>query len=73
MPGGAPLATCNSINNTNARRLFTVNQYPGASLIANMDRFDDGGTASYHGLILSLQKRLSRGVSASANPKFSFS
>jgi hypothetical protein len=44
-----------------------VNNYPGASLIANMDQFDDGGTASYHGLILSLQKRLSYGVSASAN------
>ena len=66
-PGGASLATCNSINNTNVRRLFTVNQYPGASLIANMDRFDDGGTASYQGLILSVQKRLSQGVSASAN------
>jgi hypothetical protein len=32
-----------------------------------MDQFDDGGTASYHGLILALQKRLSRGVSASVN------
>ena len=64
---GAPLATCNSINNTNARRLFTVNHYPGASLVANMDQFDDGGTASYQGLILGLQKRLSGGVNASAN------
>jgi len=64
---GASLATCNTTNNTNARRLFTVNHYPGASLISNMDQFDDGGTASYHGLILGLQKRLSRGVSANAN------
>jgi hypothetical protein len=66
-PGGEPFTACNSANNTNARRLFTVNNYPGASLIANMDQFDDGGTASYHGLILSLQKRLSHGVSAIAN------
>jgi len=65
--GAAPLTTCNSNNNTNSRRLFTVNKYPGAGLIANMDQFDDGGTASYHGLILGLQKRLSRGVSANAN------
>ena len=64
---GASLATCNTTNNTNGRRLFTVNHYPGASLISNMDQFDDGGTASYHGLILGLQKRLSRGVSANAN------
>src|SRR5215469_7773034 len=32
-----------------------------------MDQFDDGGTASYHALILGLEKRLSRGVSASTN------
>ncbi len=65
--GGAPLTTCNSTNNTNSRRLFSVNKYPGASLISNMDQHDDGGTASYHGLILGLEKRLSRGVSANAN------
>jgi hypothetical protein len=65
--GGAPLATCNSTNNTNARRLFTVNNYPGASLMSYMDQFDDGGTASYQGLILGLQKRLSRGVSMNIN------
>ena len=66
-PGGAPLTTCNNTGNTNARRLFTVNRYPGASLISNMDQLDDGGTASYNGLTLALEKRLSRGVSASAN------
>lgn len=32
-----------------------------------MDQYDDGGTASYHGLILAFQKRVNRGVSASAN------
>jgi hypothetical protein len=32
-----------------------------------VDQFESGGTASYNGLILSLQKRLSRGVSFSAN------
>jgi hypothetical protein len=66
-PGGAPLTDCNSNLNTNSRRLFTVNNYPGASLISNMDQLDDGGTASYHGLILALEKRLSRGVSVNAN------
>ena len=66
-PGGALLTTCNNTGNTNARRIFTVNQYPGASLISNMDQLDDGGTASYNGLTLALEKRLSRGVSANAN------
>src|ERR1043165_201205 len=65
--GGAPLGACNSTNNTNSRRLFTVNNYPGAGQIANMDQFDDGGTASYHGLLLALQKRLSHGVTVNGN------
>src|SRR5205823_5231514 len=34
-PGGAALTTCNTTLNTNSRRIFTVNKYPGASLIAN--------------------------------------
>jgi hypothetical protein len=66
-PGGAPLTTCNNTGNTNSRRVFTVNGYPGASLISSMDQLDDGGTASYHGLIVALEKRLSHGVSAGAN------
>jgi outer membrane receptor protein involved in Fe transport len=65
--GGAPVAKCNSTINTNSRRLFTVNNYSGASLISNMDQYDDGGTASYHGLILGLEKRLSGGLSLNAN------
>ncbi len=66
-PGGAAITTCNTLANTNSRRLFSVNKYPGANLIANMDQYDDGGTASYNGLILALQKRMSRGFSVSAN------
>jgi hypothetical protein len=58
---------CSTNANTNARRVFTINNYPQANLIANMDQYDDGGTASYNGLILAVQKRLSRGVSMSAN------
>jgi hypothetical protein len=66
-PGGAALTSCNSTNNTNARRVFTVNNYPSNSLIANMDQYDDGGTSNYQGLILALQKRLSHGISMNAN------
>jgi hypothetical protein len=35
--------------------------------LAFVDQFESGGTASYNGMILSVQKRLSRGVSLSAN------
>jgi hypothetical protein len=58
---------CSNNTNTNARRLFSVNNYPNANLIANIDQYDDGGTSSYNGLILALQKRISRGVSIGAN------
>jgi hypothetical protein len=47
--------------------VFTVNNYPQANLIANMDQYDDGGTSSYNGMILALRRRLSQGVSMSAN------
>jgi hypothetical protein len=66
-PGGAAITTCNTTSNQNQRRLFTVNNLPGAGLIGYMDQYDDGGTASYNGLILAVQRRLSKGVSAQAN------
>ena len=66
-PGGAALTTCNTTGNTNARRLFTVNNYPGNKYYADIDVMDDGGTSSYNGMILAIQKRLSKGLSTSAN------
>jgi hypothetical protein len=65
--GLAAPGPCSNNTNTNYRRVFTINNYPGAGLIQNMDQYDDGGTSSYNGLILALQKRMSRGFSVSAN------
>src|SRR5262249_8148491 len=56
---------CSTNANNNAPRIFTP--YPGGNLIANMDQYDDGGTASYNGLILAVQKRLSKGFSLNGN------
>ena len=58
---------CSSTGNVNFRRLFTLNNYPGAKFYGNMDILDSSGTSSYHGMILAVQKRLSRGLSTSAN------
>jgi hypothetical protein len=58
---------CSSTGNTNFRRLFTLNNYPGAVKYAYMDVLDSGGTSSYNGLLLAVQKRLSKGLSTSAN------
>ena len=58
---------CSNTGNTNARRLFTINNYPGAAYYADIDVLDSGGTSSYNGMILAIQKRLSKGLSTSAN------
>jgi hypothetical protein len=65
---GVPLPnSCNTVGNQNARRVFSVANVPGANLIGFMDTYDSGATSSYNGLILSVAKQLSHGVSANAN------
>ncbi len=66
-PNGAPLTACNNVGTENAHRLFSNSGVPGANLIGYMDTYGSGATSSYNGLILSVQKQLSRGVSANAN------
>ena len=76
VPSSAPLGTacpagvttgCNSTSNTNQRRLASLINPQEGQFLGPVDQFESGGTASYNGLILSAQKRLSRGVSLSAN------
>jgi hypothetical protein len=64
---------CSTVGNQNYRRVFVLNNYPG-TLMSNgapafgyVDSFDSGATSSYNGLLLSLQKRLSKGLLATAN------
>jgi hypothetical protein len=61
------VTSCNSTGNQNSRRLFTLNNYPGAAAYGYVEALDDGGTSSYNGLILAVQKRLSKGLSTSIN------
>jgi hypothetical protein len=58
---------CSNTGNVNARRLFTINNYPGNKYYADIDLLDSGGTSSYHGMILAVRKALSKGLSTSAN------
>jgi len=68
--GGTCAATatnCNSTANTNYRRIaYQFNPTDGIKL-GPVDVFDSSGTVSYNGLMLVMQKRLSRGVSLNAN------
>jgi len=69
--GLAAPGPCSTGANTNARRVFTINNYPGAKYYADVDLLDSGGTSSYNGMILAIQKRLSKGLSTNANYTFS--
>lgn len=74
--GLAVAGPCSTTANQNYRRVFVLNGYPGTMETVGgkstpsfgyVDSFDDGATSSYNGLILSVQKRFSKGVSAFAN------
>jgi hypothetical protein len=61
------VTSCNSTANQNSRRLFTQMGYPDAKAFGYVDSFDSGATSSYNGLILAIQKRLSKGLLMNAN------
>ena len=64
---GVNYATCSTTNNTNQRRLLYLQNPAQGQYYAGVNQTDDGGTASYNGLFLSVQKRLNHGISALAN------
>ncbi len=64
---------CSTTGNQNYRRVFVLDGYPGTlepngtPTFGYVDTFDDGGTASYNGLLLAVTKRLSKGLLMNAN------
>ena len=58
---------CSGTNNTDARRYLTTLNAANGKFFGPVARYDDGATQSYHGMLLSVQKRLSKGTSLSAN------
>jgi len=75
VPSSFPLGTCppgvitgcNSTSNTLQRRLAYLIDPQQGQFLGPVDQFESGGTVSYNGLILSMQKRLGHGVSVNAN------
>ena len=67
--GLAAAGPCSPANdsNSNFRRLYTVNGYPGSKYFGLMEQLDSGGTGTYHGLVLAVTKRLSKGLLLNAN------
>jgi hypothetical protein len=69
--GCAPTAiNCTAAANLQARRVLSLQNgvtNPAGQFVSNMDQWYPYGTQLYNGMVASLQKRLSHGVSASAN------
>ncbi|OFV91240.1 MAG: hypothetical protein A3H28_13385 [Acidobacteria bacterium RIFCSPLOWO2_02_FULL_61_28] len=56
-----------TVGNTAARRVLSLLNPEEARSVGKLADTDDGGTMNYHAMLLSVQRRMSRGVTASAN------
>ena len=65
--GAAPVNCASTTGNTNNRRTLTVQNPAQGQFIGGMDIFTDVATQTYHAMVLSLQRRAGRGISASTN------
>jgi len=66
-PATAPATQCSGVGNLPSRRLFTLLRPSDKIRQGAVAFLYDGGNMSYNGLLLSAQKRLSRGTSMSLN------
>jgi hypothetical protein len=60
-------AACSTTANTNQRRRLFLDNPQDGQYISNLATREDGGTAQYHGLLLSVQRRAAHGVNIGAN------
>ncbi len=74
VPGGTYTMTgqraggnCSSTRNTNARRILNLLNPVDGRKIAAMSITHSGGTANYHGLLVSMQRRATTGINVNTN------
>jgi hypothetical protein len=58
---------CSNATNVNSRRVLFLQNPATGIFYGNIAQQDDGGTANYNGLLLSVQHRISKGFSMQAN------
>jgi len=64
---GFSYATCSATTNTDARRILSLERPRDGDKIGYLAEFDDGGVQKYNGMLLSLQRRVGRGISITGN------
>jgi carboxypeptidase family protein/TonB-dependent receptor-like protein len=65
--GGVQYASCSTTNTTNQRRRLSLANPVTGQNFGIIQKVDAGGTASYNGLLLSVQRRAARGITLSGN------
>jgi hypothetical protein len=64
---GVNYTVCSTTANTDQRRALSLANPMAGEFYSFVNELDQGSTGSYHGLLLSVQRRASRGVSINAN------
>jgi len=58
---------CSTTANLPQRRRLTLERPQDGQYIGTLDSFEDGGTSTYHGLLVSVQRRTSKGLTLNGN------
>ena len=68
LPGQTTTAsTCSTTGNVNNRRKLNVQNPSQGQYFGTISQLDDGGTGSYNGFVISVQRRQAKGVTVQAN------
>jgi hypothetical protein len=67
LPDGRTYNPCSTVANTNSRRFLSMQNWQEGRLIGALDLHDDSAWQTYHGLMLTFQRRSASGLSFSGN------